>query len=205
MRSVLESTAASVPEPGTGFMAEAETVLAPLRGARIPLTLMSLRSHQVAPGDLFLAAQRALSVQGLIDWLPDGSVGFLYIGPHAGPAGRGAALAARVAKDVAHELERALPGQRMDLSIRCVGLLSDEVATPVQLVEALRNPDAIDLFCPDLEVPAVLYGTTRAGGDPFRKARGAANPDISLGMRSASRPSRCRSSAFSPSRAFSSR
>lgn len=172
MRSVLESDMPLDPGSGTAFMAEAATILAPLRGARIPLTLMSLQSHQVAPRILFAAAQRALGIQGLIDWLPDGSIGFLYIGPHAGPAGRGAALAARAARDLARELVVALPGHRMDLSIRSVGLLSDEVADPVQLVEALRNPDAIDLFCPDLEVPAVLYGTTRAGADPFRGGLG---------------------------------
>jgi hypothetical protein len=65
-----------------------------------------------------------------------------------------------VIRDVARCLTEAFPERRMDLSLRSVSFLSDEVADSVQLAKALQRPDVTDLYCPDLVLPGVLYGFT---------------------------------------------
>lgn len=164
MRSQMEDRKAIdriAPVSGPGFLTEAAAILAPLRGARIPLTLMSLSANLVGRSELYRAAQQALGIQGLVEWLPDGSVGFLYIGPHARPSDLGGSLTARVFRDLAARLVAEFPGRRMDLAIRCVNFLSDEVSDPGQIVEALGRPEATDLYCPDIALPGVLYGFTQ--------------------------------------------
>ncbi len=77
--------------------ADIDDTLHSLGSARLPLSLYALSVPGVAPDVLALAATRALGLVGAVGRLADGSVGFLYIGPHAAKASRQRALSERIA------------------------------------------------------------------------------------------------------------
>lgn len=88
--------------------------------------------------------ERALKPHGLVGALPDGSVGFLYLGPRGNRAVADLALVHHIRELLRGELRRQSAFYPVKLAaMNVMHLWADEIIDPYDLVEALCQPTPI--------------------------------------------------------------
>lgn len=153
-----------------GFALVMADVATAFNGARVPISLYLIRIAGIPPADTRRTAAHALDHLGFIDRLPDGSTGFLYVGPSGGG-------------DEGRRLARTI-SSRLQESLRV--LMPEYGPTEIELYVIHANSDA--LMRPDALATSLVRLPTRALAHPaasLARGRMSLPPNAPLGSRTA--------------------
>lgn len=130
------------PSPSAGFMSELERVSGLLGAQRlVRLSLFRFEVSGLSTAAAVQVVERALQSHGLVGALPDGSVGFLYLGPRGNRAVADLALVHHIRELLRVELRhQALFNPVQLTSMNVAHLWADEIVDPYDLVESLCQP-----------------------------------------------------------------
>lgn len=155
----------------SGFAAVMAEVAVAFDGARVPISLYSIRICGIPSADARRVAEHALDSLGFVGCLPDRSIGFLYVGPHAGSGGEHCRLARMI-------------NRRLRASL-CL-LMPECSATEIELYvihansDALMRPDALTKSLVRLPARALAHSTAF-----LSRGRMSLPPNAPLGSRTA--------------------
>lgn len=129
------------------FMSEFGRVVDLLGAQRlIRLSLFRFELEGLSSVAAVQAVEHALKAHGLVGALPDGSVGFLYLGPRGHRAVADLALVHHIRELVQSELRyRSIFNPVRLRSMDVVHRWADEIVDPYDLVEALNQPSVESL------------------------------------------------------------
>lgn len=139
---VLDAPRGGSKSPGANFMPELERVSGLLGAQRlVRLSLFRFEVDGLCAAAAVQLVERALKPHGLVGALPDGSVGFLYLGPRGNRAVADLALVHHIRELLYGELRHQAVFNPVQLaSMNVFHLWADEIVDPYDLVEALCQP-----------------------------------------------------------------
>ncbi len=125
-----------------GFMAEVERIIGLLGTQRLlRLSLFRFELYGLPQAAAVKLVDRALKPHGLVGALPDGHVGFLYLGPRGERKVADLALVHHITERLRIEIYRRAPLNDVSLiSSTVVHRWADEVVDVYDLVDGLRGP-----------------------------------------------------------------
>ena len=125
-----------------GFMADIERIIGLLGTQRLlRLSLFRFELEGLSQAAAVTLADRALKPHGLVGALPDGSVGFLYLGPRGKRNVADLALVHHITERLRIEIYRHAPFKDVRLISSTVAhRWADEVVDAYDLVDGLRQP-----------------------------------------------------------------
>ena len=128
--------------PRTEFVSDIERIIGLLGKQRfMRLSLLSFQIEGLSQSAAVNLVDRALNQQGNVGLLPDGSVGFLYLGPR----GKGMVADLALVHHIHHQLRTEIRRQSSFNEVRLANLSvahrwADEVIDAQDLVDALYRP-----------------------------------------------------------------
>lgn len=128
--------------PRADFVSEVERIISLLGKQRfMRLSLLSFQIEGLSPSAAVNLVERALKQQGDVGLLPDGSVGYLYMGPR----GKGMVADLALVHHIHQQLRREIRRQPSFKEVRLANFSvahrwADEVIDAQDLVDALYRP-----------------------------------------------------------------
>jgi hypothetical protein len=124
------------------LMAEIDHIIGLLGAQRsLRLSLFRFEITGVSSSAAVMLVDRALKPHGLVGTLPDGNVGFLYLGPRHDRAVADLALVHHIGERLRREIQRQAPFTDVRLVAKSVvHRWADEVTDAHDLIEALDSP-----------------------------------------------------------------
>lgn len=128
--------------PRADFVSEVERIISLLGKQRfMRLSLLSFEIEGLSPSAAVNLVERALKQQGDVGLLPDGSVGYLYMGPRGKGMVADLALVHHIHQQLRQEIRRQPSFKEVRLAKLSVAhRWADEVIDAQDLVDALHRP-----------------------------------------------------------------
>lgn len=128
--------------PRADFVSEVERIISLLGKQRfMRLSLLSFQIEGLSPSAAVNLVERALKQQGDVGLLPDGSVGYLYMGPRGKGMVADLALVHHIHQQLRQEIRRQPSFKEVRLAKLAVAhRWADEVIDAQDLVDALHRP-----------------------------------------------------------------
>lgn len=135
------------PAPKTDFVSDIERIIGLLGKQRfLRLTLLRFQIEGLPQSAAVDLVTHALKPQGIVGTLPDGSVGFLYLGPRGKGMVADLALVHHIRQQLCREIRRQSPFNELRLaSVSVAHCWADEVIDAQDLVDALHQPNVESL------------------------------------------------------------
>lgn len=135
------------PAPGSEFLSAIERIIGLFGRQRfMRLSLLRFQIEGLTQSSAVNLVTRALKSQGIVGGLPDGSVGFLFLGPRGKGMVADLALVHHIRQQVSNEIRRQSPFNELRLaSVSVAHCWADEVIDAQDLVDALHQPNVESL------------------------------------------------------------